>query len=116
MEYAVNNHGGVTNPEKISFNIGKASIVIEYCKLADGLYVNAYSVQTPRCGMGCGIISQGEKYKTLEEALRSALDIIERYCMRNGVRCDGLREKAYGFFSPDLFKEINNPDVTDAGN
>ena len=116
MEYAVNNHGVVTNPEKISFEVEGASIAIEYCKLADGLYLKAYSVQTPRCGTGCGVSIYDEKYKTLEEALRSALNGIERYCMRNGLRCNGLREKAYGFFSPDLFKEINNPDVTDAGN
>lgn len=102
-KHRINDCGVITDPEEIIFTIGLTIFRIRYAKLADGLYLKAYSVLTPRCGTGCGVSIYDEKYKTLEEALRSALNGIERYCMRNGLRCNGLREKAYGLFSIDLF-------------
>jgi hypothetical protein len=102
-KHSINDCGVITDPEEIRFTIGHTTFRIRYAKLADGFYRIGANVTSPMCGIGCAPNIDGEKYKTLEEALRSALDIIERYCMRNGVKCDGLRENAYGFFSPDLF-------------
>jgi hypothetical protein len=102
-KHSINDCGVITDPEEIRFTIGHTTFRIRYAKLADGFYRIGANVTSPMCGIGCAPNIDGEKYKTLEKALKDELDNIEKYCKGNNLACDRLRQKAYDFLMPSLF-------------